>query len=255
MTNRIWTFEYGVAAALIALVVMVWAPGSPEAHAAEPEIVYQNLNEGDELSEPPYVIQMCFSQPIDVRDQPDGGDWDFDVTTPQNIGSAIRIVFQPNAYGVAMYPVAPATIPAVPTNDGGGWRFSYRVADSESGDPLEGAVNFTINEDADPIPRATPPSCTPEGGTGSSTPDPVVQQPSGSATETPRPTRTPRTTGSATPASSSESPATSGSATPGAVDEGDDGGTDTLLIVLLAGGVVGLIGGLGAGAYFIRKRR
>lgn len=260
MTNRILTPGYGFAAALVALVVAFTMLGSPAAHADEPVIVYQNLNEGDVLAETPYVIQMCFADPIDIRDQPDGGDWEFRMTSPQGSGSGIRIVFQPNAYGVAMYPVAPPSIPAIPTNEGGVWTYSYRVADQRDGKAIEGEVHFTIDPDADAIPRATPPSCTPEGGTGTATTGNPTNPPPDAATDTPRPTRTPNTTGSvlpttAAPSGSPEASGSGGASPTAASDDNDGGGTDVLPIVLIALGVVGLAGGAGAAVYYVRKRR
>lgn len=252
MRNRIWWLGTAVLALAFAAPLL----GSDAAHADEPVIVYQNLNEGDVLSEPPYVIQMCFSRPIDIRDQPDGGDWDFNIITPQGQGSGNRIVFQPDAYGVAMYPVAPPSLPAIPTQAGGAWAFSYRVADQESGDTIAGNVTFTISGDAEAIPRATPPACVPAGGTGDATPPPTGE----AATDTPPPTRTPEGgTPVPTDPADSETPDGSGSVTPPPSgeddgDDDDDGGSDTLVIILIVLGAIALVGGIGAIAYILQRR-
>jgi hypothetical protein len=254
MTKRVWWL--GAAFLALAFAAPMFGPGA--AHAEAPVVVYQNLNEGDVLSEPPWVIQMCFSRPIDIRDQPDGGDWNFNMITPQGQGSAMRIVFQNDAYGVAMYPVTPPTLAAIPTNETNSWTYTYRVADKDSGDPLTGSLTFTISDDADAIPRATPPACVPAGGTGEATPPPTDP----AATDTPGPTRTPAG-GTATESSAtngSETPANGDSTTPtppgdSTDDDDDDGGSDALVIVLIALGALGLVGGVGGLAYMLTKRR
>ncbi len=252
-------FSTRLGGTLVALAIALFAYGAGGAHAEEPVIVYQNLNEGDVLGTGPFVVQMCFAEPINILDLDKGGDFEFRLLTEENQGHGLRIVFQNDAYGFAVYPgdTPSAAIP-VETAVGGAWTFEYRVVDGDDGTPLEGQIHFTIADDAQPIPRATPPVCVPEGGTAT----PTVQQPTEPGT--PRETRTPTGgTGTAVPsgtgATDGASPGVSGSATttatPTAVDEGDDDGTDVLPILLLGLGAVGVIGGAAAVVYLMRRRR
>jgi len=137
------------------------------ARADAPEIVFQFPEDGDVLNEPPLVLQMCFMKPVDVRDLPplDEGDFAFSLTRPDNVALGMRIVFQPDGYGVAIYP---GTAEAEPPE--GEWVWTYRVVDRESGDPLDGEVRFIASAaTGEEILQPTPPACLAEGATNQAT--------------------------------------------------------------------------------------
>jgi methionine-rich copper-binding protein CopC len=54
--------------ALLFLAVSVLPLGAPaQAQGAAPTITFQNPKDGDTLGEKPFVLQMCFSEPITSR--------------------------------------------------------------------------------------------------------------------------------------------------------------------------------------------
>lgn len=231
-------------ATLVALELLVASDIAVDAQPAEPVIVYQNVHEGDKLGEKPFVLQFCFQDPINIKDLDKGGDFRFELRNPQNMGLGLRIVFQPDGYGVAVYPgPEPSLIPGVVTPTGEpAWTYEWRVVDAEDGTPLEGTLRFTVDPDAEPIPLETPPPCVQAGGTA--TPGGLTASPS----PTIRPTRTPV---DQTPAPG-ETERPQETPEPG-LDEADDG-PDVLLLALLTVGVVGAAGGVGLIGFVLRKK-
>jgi hypothetical protein len=187
--------------------------------ATEPEIVYQFPEDGDVLAEAPPVLQMCWKEPVNVKDLDKGGDFRFRLVRPDRVGLGMRIVFQPDGYGVAIYPGSAQTDPPE-----GEWVWDYRVVDAATGDPLEGSVRFTVQADGDAVILSTPPSCLASGATHQSTRSPG---------------------------------ATSGSPTPTPIviiEEADDDGPDVALLALLTIGAAGAAAALAVIGYLIRGR-
>ena len=85
-----------ILAGLAGLLLFVAAPyiGQDAAitRADEPVINYQFPEEGDTLKEPPFVLQMCFEQPVNVNDLDKGGDFRFRLLRPDNKGLGMRII-------------------------------------------------------------------------------------------------------------------------------------------------------------------
>lgn len=132
------------------------------ASADEPEIILQFPQQGDVISEPPKVLQMCFKDPVNVKDLDKGGDFSFRVVRPDNIGLGMRIVFQPDGYGVAIYPGT--AIPEEPPD--GEWAWDFRVVDAATGDVREETVTFTVSTgEGKEILQTTPPACLAGGVT------------------------------------------------------------------------------------------
>jgi hypothetical protein len=100
---------------------------------------------------------MCFKEPINIRDLDKGGDFRFRLVPPHGVPLGMRIVFQTDGYGVAIYPGT-----AEGTSEGT-WTFDYRVTSAETLDPLEGTITFEVREGGEPILQPTPPPCTPSG--------------------------------------------------------------------------------------------
>lgn len=207
------------AVAAIALVLAVFASEQPPrpASADEPVITYMFPEEGDVVSEPLQVIQICFENPIDVRDLPprDEGAFDFNLTRPSGFSTGMRIVFQANGYGVAIYPgVADDQLQ-------GEWTFTYHVRDRASLDPVDGTLTYEVSDSGEPIITPTPQMCPSDGGTFAPTAEPTVDP---NATPTPV----------------------------GIVEE--DGDSDALLLSLLAIGAAGGAGVLLLLGYAFRRR-
>lgn len=191
----------------------------PIALADKPVITYMFPRDGDVLTEKPAVIQMCFARPVNNRDKDKGGDFDFRLVPPDRSGVGMRIVFQPDGYGLAIYPNL-ADKPDV-----GQWTFTYRVTDyTVTDDATEGQITFTVKPGGSPVIKQTPPPCT-----GDMTPGPTLI-PAGTGT---------------TAAASSPSPAPAG---------GSGGGSDILELALLTLAAVGgatLVGFIG---YAVRNK-
>jgi hypothetical protein len=222
MNLRTWILRISVTAFHLVVASAVLA-SAPPANADEPEITYQWPTEGMVISEPPLALQLCFENPVDVRDLPplDEGDFEFSLRRPDNITLGMRIVFQPDGYGVV---IQPGTAEPVPPD--GEWTWDFRVVDRESGDPLEETVVFRVDSTSEePIIPRDPPACLPEGATQAPTSVPV---PSGEETAT----------------------------TPAGGDNGgdDDDDTDVLTLVLITAGIAGIAALVGVVAFFFRRR-
>jgi hypothetical protein len=189
--------------------------------ADEPEITQQFPHEGDVIAQAPPVLRMCFKEPVNVQDLDKGGDFAFRLERPDRIGLGMRIVFQPDGYGVAIYPgEGPEEAPE------GEWVWEYRVVDAASGDALEGEVHFSVRADEGiDVILSTPPACLAGGATQAVT------------------TRTPAGGASITP-------------TPIVIDEepDDDGGPDVALLALLTIGAAAGAGLLALIGYLFRRR-
>ena len=236
-----------LAPAVVLLALGLTAALSLSAHAQDtaPRITYQNIEEGDTIGEPPFVVQMCFAEQIDIRDLHLGGDFNFSVTSDQGVVAGLRIVFQPDGLGVAVYPGGvgtPLTGQVTPTGEPG-WLFTYRVRDADTEATTEGDINFVVDEDADPIPEATPPACL----GGDSTPGP------GSPLFTPIPTETGGANGTDDPESPEATEDEENGGEENGLDEEDDD-PDILLLALLTIGGAAALGVLGLIAYLIRRR-
>jgi hypothetical protein len=206
------------AALAIAALPLFLAP--QYAAADEPVITYQWPEpEGEVFSEPLQVIQICFDEPIDVRDLPplDEGDFEFNLIRPNGFSVGMRIVFQANGYGVAVYPgIVEETV--------GQWTLEIHVRDRATLDPLDTSMTWEVSADGGPIITPTPNLC-PEGG-------------GAPATNTPGP--------DATPSTASPTPE------PG-VDEDDDD-PDVLLLSLLTIGAAGGAAVIALLGYVFRRR-
>ncbi len=223
--------------------ILLASPSGSDAQAPL-EVTFQSPKEGDVLGEKPFVLQMCFSRPINIKDLDKGGDFAFNLTTPANLGLGLRIVFQIDGWGVAVYPGTEPSLGVVPPDQRDSWLYTWRVVAADDGAVNEGEMTFKVEEGAEPLPSESPPVCLPGGGTG--TPAPVFL----TGTQTP----TPNVTTSGEPTEdASEAPSPEESDVPEEEDDGDDDPD----IGPLAFGTAALFGGLavvGLVMYFLRKR-
>lgn len=222
-----------VAVLAAAVSVSILQP-SPDVRAQQgPAITFQFPQEGDVLAEPPQVLQMCFAVKVNFRDPPvtpvgpspsPTGDFIFDVIRPGGLGLGVRIVFQPDGYGVALYP----NVKEQPIPDGA-WTWKYRVTDyTNTHEATEGTVHFSVDSrNGKPILQPTPPPCM-----GPNTPGPTLIQ-----------------------VGSPDASATPGSS-PAAGDSAGDsgGGPDILLLALLTVGAAGGAAIIALIGYVIRNK-
>lgn len=216
-TSRL--FVWVTALAIVVSAAFTLQTQTESAHADEPVITYMYPEEGQVFSESLRVIQICFEEPIDVRDLPprDDGDFEFNLRRPSGFSTGMRIVFQANGYGVAVYPGFEDDDPI------GEWEFFFEVRDRDSLDPISRTVIYEIAETGDPIITPTPQMCPSDGSTVAPS-----AQPTGG------PDGTPSNGG-------------------GGPDE-DDGDSDALLLSLLAIGAAGGAGVLLLLGYLFRRR-
>ena len=214
-----------ILAGLAGLLLFIASPyigqGPTATQADEPVINYQFPEEGDTLKEPPFVLQMCFKEPVNVNDLDKGGDFRFRLLRPDKKGLGMRIVFQPDGYGVAVYPGLP-TDETIPDGD---WTWEFRLTDKlQTSEATEGVVKFSVSatNGKDTI-SATPPTCLAEGATHVPT-APLV----GSTTPTPDGGEV--------------------------IDEREESDVDILRLALLTIGAAGAAGVIALIGYVIRKR-
>lgn len=203
---------------------------SPSPNNEAPQLVFQNLADGAVVNEPLFVVQICFANPINIRDRHLGGDFAFSVTAPGGRGLGLRIVFQPDGYGAAIYP-GPS-----PGETTGEWAFGWRVTSPNGEQVSEGEILYAVDPDGEESPTVTLPACVGEQGTAT---------PSGEETSSPLAT----SDGTPGATTSSPSPSSDASATdrPENPDDDDDGDLLIVLIVIIG---VASIGGAAAIAFF-----
>lgn len=203
---------------LTAGVLLLLQPSDAD---AQPEVSFLYPEDGAVLAAPPPIIQMCFASPINILDLDKGGDFRFGVLRPNGRGLGLRIVFQPDGFGVNVLPGLPDDPPQ------GEWTFEWRVTDPDTLEPATGTVHYTVSPTGSPVPEPEEPlpRCSSDGSP--ITPD---------STATPSPGDTPVPT-----------------PTTGEGDSDDD--QDILLLALITTGAVLGVAVVGLGLYFIRRHR
>jgi methionine-rich copper-binding protein CopC len=147
---------------LLALAAALMLPVSPA--YAQIELAQADPPDGAELSEPPQVVRLCFSQPI--KD-----DFNLSYRLPDGYLSAMSIAFVPGSRCVTVAPLLPDDAPP------GEYTLDWRVTAAEADEQASGTLQFQVTRST----RATPaPSPTPGG-----TPAPSASPAPG---ETPPPT-------------------------------------------------------------------
>lgn len=230
--------------AALALLAALQAGGAM-AQTPDPEgpvLVYQNIKDGDVLDQPPLSIQLCFAEPINIKDLDKGGDFAFTVRGPDGIGLGHRDIFQPDGYGIAIQPGNPVG------DVEGEWTVTYRVTTPDAQHATEGTIKYTVDPNGEPAPRVSPPACVASGGTATASPVPSGPTPTGtvvlsvSASPSPRP-------GTATLQPASPTPAETRG--PEAEDDGSD--PDILKWALITVGITGGLALLTLIGYFVRR--
>lgn len=110
---------------------------------AQPEIAESNIENGDVLDEPPSVIELCFSEPVNTDDQPVEDEdvpepWRFSITMPDERALGLRIVFQTDGECVDVEPGIPDEAPE------GVWTFDWMVRSRDTGEPSSGTMVFRV---------------------------------------------------------------------------------------------------------------
>lgn len=231
-------------ALLAALPVAGVLAQTPDPQA--PVVVYQNIKDGDTITEPAFVIHLCFDRPVNVKDLDVGGAFLFELNQPDGIGLGHRDVFQVDGYGLGIYPGNP-----VGNNLTGEWTFKYRVTSPDAQHSTIGTIKYVVDPAGQPIPRETPPSCVASGGTATASP----------VRTGPAPTATIILGGSPGVGGGAETPDSTlkpGSPTPivtrGPVEEEDGDGPDILKLALITVGIAGGAALLALIGYFVRRK-
>jgi hypothetical protein len=222
----------------LAVLAVVLAFSSSIAHAADPQpvLVYQNPAEGEVIQQPAFGIQLCFASPVNIKDLDKGGDFSFSVTEPDGLGLGNRDVFQPDGFGITIYPGNPIG------ETTGQWKFHYRLTSPDAKSALEGDINYTVDPNGSPVPKATPPVCVASGGTATASP-------------TPDPNATTPAAVSASPAQTSARPLVSATPAASPIADGSSGNSpDILKYALLTIGAAGAAGVILLIGYLVRRR-
>ena len=106
--------------------------------AAEPRITESEPVDGEILPQPPEVIHLCFSEPVDTE-RP---GWKIDVASPDGLSLGLRIVFEPSGDCVDIFPGE------VPGAAAGVWTFDWLVTSQASREEASGTINFEVDPEA-----------------------------------------------------------------------------------------------------------
>lgn len=217
-----------IAAAISAVVLAAPAAPTDAQEDDAPVLTFSNPGQDAVINEPAFFVQMCFEEPVNILDLDKGGDFSFSLTPPEDFPLGLRIVFQPDGQGLAIYPNnADADTPE------GEWTLEYRLTTPETLTPTEGTLTWTVDPDGEATPQQTPPACIDSGFTAVPGPGDGVTPPSVVTTVTPADT-------------GDETPDNDG-------DEDDDDGPDILLLALLTIGAAGAVGLIALIGFFVRR--
>jgi len=182
-----------------------------------PRVISQSVEDGAIFAEVPYLIQLCFSEPVDIENSGEGAGFSFEIRTPEGRGIGKRISFQRDGLGVEVFP---GGVPSLPTGFAPAadqtWTFEWRVTAQDDEAPAEGTLTFTLDDDGEVVPEESLPRCLGEG------PDPT--------------------------------PTVSGTDDDGDGGGDEDDGADVLYIVLLAAAAIGALLAVSLVGYLIRRR-
>ena len=208
-------------AALLLAALALAVPLSVSPAYGQPELVEVDPPDGS-ASELPPIVRLCFSEEISGRFQM---TW----TLPDGTEAGTRAAFDPNGECLDTEAVPPEGA------TGGEYTLDWQVQAATGGDQATGTLTYSVGEEGEPLPLASPtaaPTAEPTpGATGTPTPE-------GTATATATPE--PGATATATP-------------TPAAGEPGDDD-QDILTIALITIGVGGGAAALGLVLYLVRRR-
>ena len=134
-----------------------WVDAQPKATAVLPE-------DGAVISALPEIIHTCFSEQVVVLDD---ATFKFNVIAPDSRPLGLRIVFQPDGFGVDVYLGKRDKPPE------GVWTFEWQVTGAASGEEASGETKFEVAPDGDAPPGEQ------ERCTDPRTPSPQTPTPSG----------------------------------------------------------------------------
>lgn len=153
-----------------ALLLMIPAALSTsiESALAQPEVTETNVENGDVLDAAPEVLNLCFSEPVNIQDVEDyvpeeEGElpWQFTVTLPDGQELGLRIVFEAEGDCVDVFP----GLPEEPVE--GIWTFDWMVRSQETNEEASGVITFRVGP-------GDPPAVEPEGDDGGGTDAAVI---------------------------------------------------------------------------------
>jgi hypothetical protein len=154
-------------------LALVSALSTPPAHAADsqPVRVYQNPTEGEAIRQPAFGIQLRFSSPDNFKDMDTGGGWAFTVTEGHRLGFGNRDVFEPDGYGVTIYPAQPIG------EITGQWNFHDRLTSADARSSSSPATASPTPEPGATTPAAVSASPAPTSGHSSVSSTPNATSP------------------------------------------------------------------------------
>ena len=86
----------GVAAVLALLAA---APAYSQEDETGPRVTSQSLEDGAVLAEVPHVIQLCFSEPVDIESSGEDRGFSLEIRTPEGRALGKRISRQRDGFG------------------------------------------------------------------------------------------------------------------------------------------------------------
>jgi methionine-rich copper-binding protein CopC len=112
------------------LIVLAIAPAA----FAEPEVIAATPADGAVLAEPPEVLNLCFSEPV----QTEGGAWQFTVSPNGSSALGLRITFADDGSCVDVIPGSPNPAPQ------GIWQFDWMVKAQSDSAEASGTLSFQV---------------------------------------------------------------------------------------------------------------
>lgn len=159
----------GIAAVLALLAA---APAYSQEDETGPRVTSQSLEDGAVLAEVPHVIQLCFSEPVDIESSGEDRGFSLEIRTPEGRALGKRISRQRDGFGFEVFPGGVPGLPAgsTPAADQT-WTFEWRVTARDDEAPAEGTITFTLDDDGEVVPEEALPACREPAPTVSGTAD------------------------------------------------------------------------------------
>ncbi len=146
----------------IAAVFALLAVGAAYSQENEdgPRVTSQSLEDGAVLAEVPYVIQICFSEPVDIEASGEDRGFSLEIRTPEGRALGKRISRQRDGFGFEVFPGGVPGLPggSTPAADQT-WTFEWSVTAQDDEAPAEGTITFTLDDDGEVVPEEALPAC------------------------------------------------------------------------------------------------
>lgn len=145
--------------ATVGMALFMLSPAAANAQGDAIELTELDPPDGAKFDEPPPIVHMCFSEPVNIEDN---DTFNFSYVAPNDRNLGLRIVFQPDGECVDVHPGLQSLGDEPPQ---GTYIFTWDVDAAEGEAEGSGEMEYLVGEGGTPLATETPETTsTPEDG-------------------------------------------------------------------------------------------